>query len=104
MGIKRNPEDPDNDLMLEILDYFGIDDTYSKEPKTIVNQHTRDPEALRAVVKERYHTYTTKLLGVETKRDESVPVEAKDYQNHLVMAKQGKVVAINKIINQSMVG
>lgn len=37
MGIKRNPEDPDNDLMLEILDYFGIDDSYSKEPKAIMN-------------------------------------------------------------------
>lgn len=64
-----------------------------------MNQHTRDPEALKAVVKERY-----KLLEVEMKRDESVPVEAKDYQNHIVMAKQGKVVAINRMINQSMVG
>ena len=25
MGIKRNEDDPDNDLMLEILDVFGID-------------------------------------------------------------------------------
>jgi len=25
MGIKRNEEDPDNDLMLELLDVFGID-------------------------------------------------------------------------------
>lgn len=28
MGIKRNEEDPDNDLMLEVLDYFGIDNSF----------------------------------------------------------------------------
>jgi hypothetical protein len=27
-GIKRNFDDPENDLMLEVLDYFGIDDIY----------------------------------------------------------------------------
>ena len=99
MGIKRNPEDPDNDLMLEVLDYFGIDDSYAKEPKAVVNQHTRDPEALRAVVKAHY-----KLLGADALGAEGDPVEAKDYQNHIVMAKQGKAVAINKMINQAVVG
>ena len=30
MGIKRNEEDPDQDLMLEVLDYFGIDNSFIK--------------------------------------------------------------------------
>jgi len=30
MGIKRNEEDPDNDLMLEVLDHFGIDNSFIK--------------------------------------------------------------------------
>ena len=29
MGIKRNYENPEDDLMMEILDYFGIDENYS---------------------------------------------------------------------------
>jgi|APSaa5957512535_1039671.scaffolds.fasta_scaffold356235_1 hypothetical protein len=35
MGIKRNEEDPDNDLLLEVLDYFGVDDSFIKEAKAI---------------------------------------------------------------------
>ena len=30
MGIKRNEEDPDQDLMLEVLDYFGINNSFIK--------------------------------------------------------------------------
>ena len=47
MGIKRNEEDPDNDLLLEVLDYFGVDDTFIKEAKAVTYQQTADPGFLR---------------------------------------------------------
>ena len=52
MGIKRNEEDPDDDLMLELLDVFGIDKaSVSQQRKAFaapsLNRHTKDPEALR---------------------------------------------------------
>ena len=34
MGIKRNEDDPDNDLMLEVLDYFGIDNSFTNTKKS----------------------------------------------------------------------
>jgi hypothetical protein len=51
MGIKRNEEDPDQDLMLEVLDYFGIDNSFIKIGKETTGQQTEDPNYLRDVVK-----------------------------------------------------
>ena len=33
MGIKRNDENPRDDLMVEVLDYFGISESYDQVPR-----------------------------------------------------------------------
>jgi hypothetical protein len=33
MGINRNDDNPREDLMLEILDYFGINESYDTFPR-----------------------------------------------------------------------
>jgi len=40
MGIKRNEDDPDNDLMLDVLDHFGIDNGFLKIGKETTYQQT----------------------------------------------------------------
>jgi len=37
MGIKRNEDNPREDLMIELLDYFGIAETYDQFPRQNVN-------------------------------------------------------------------
>ena len=57
MGIKRNEEDPDNDLMLDLLDVFGINKVSVSQDFKVsqnVNRETKDPEALRKVIKDRF--------------------------------------------------
>ena len=49
-GIRRNYDDPDNDLMLKVLDHFGINDCYWKENSFRFNKWTKDPEKLRKIV------------------------------------------------------
>lgn len=55
MDIKRNQEDPDNDLMLEVLDHFGIDESYAKEHQHTVNQATQNPDQLKSIIKNHYN-------------------------------------------------
>jgi hypothetical protein len=49
-GIKRNFDDPENDLMLEVLDYFGLDDIYWRASKRRVNRPPRDPNRLKKTI------------------------------------------------------
>lgn len=54
MGIKRNEENPREDLMLEILDYFGIPESYDQLPRQNINQYTMNPAELKNVIKMHY--------------------------------------------------
>jgi hypothetical protein len=82
MDIKRNLDDPDNDLMLEVLDHFGIDEAYAKEQQHTVNQATEHPDQLKSVIKNHYN-----MLESQEILNEASGISTLDYQNHLVMAK-----------------
>jgi len=47
MGIKRNEDDPDNDLMLDVLDHFGIDNGFFKTGNESTYQQTKNSNNLR---------------------------------------------------------
>ena len=82
MGIKRNPTDPENDIMLLVLDFFGIDDTNFKNKKATKNLPTKNPKKLRKYVRQRQN-----MLDSQAILSEKTLIEPKDYQNHIVMTK-----------------
>ena len=83
--------------MLEILDFFGIDSDFdrSTSKNSKINRPTLNQDYLKKIIRDRY-----KILSSEENIDSDNDIDAEDYQNHLVMTKQGKMVSNNKIINQ----
>jgi hypothetical protein len=50
MGIKRNIENPKEDLMIDLLECFCISEKYNVLPTQFVNQYTKNSSKLKEII------------------------------------------------------
>ena len=93
MGISQ-----DKEVLMEVLDQFGVSEKYDADCLKVhlENKPTYNSRRLRKLILEE-----CKILSSDRILDGKQEVDTNDYQNHLVMTKQGKLVSNNKIMNQS---
>ena len=89
----------DFELMLEILDIFGISEqAFKKKIDCKLNRRIKDPARFKKIIKEKCNS-----INKHDVLNSEKPIDQKTYKDHLMLAKQGKLIANNKLLNQAQV-
>lgn len=87
----------DEELNLEILDYFGISEISLQHTKQCrFNRRIQEPEVMKKIIKKQCGS-----IGQQDVIGENSKVESMVYKDHIKLAKQVKAVSYNKLANKA---